>query len=322
MRPVNSWIRSRSRLRAEGSRGDTAGYATPLRSPLKKAGGLLLEARSAGCHLRLRNRARTASHSCTCCSTSWTRQQGGSRTDADHVGENGVLLRSKHVVEFFVDDRAIVGDLVDGLLHHDLSRDSCHSGGHGGVGEHRSGVFKNCRFFELPVRCSKDRMQVFRRRVNHHREELRPLLRVLGQLHPPARVRSDLRTSLDHCCTTAEHRAETRKVQLAGLEPMRAKQPVDRRRRPDQRESRRFIVSSANAYEEKFRISSSGLFIPYISAPVNLAESLMIVTVGLNDGQDTRKRDQRLASVERLLSKYSLVSSVRVLPSAVPFRGL
>lgn len=84
----------------------------------------------------------------------------------------------------------------------------------------------------------------------------------------------------------------------------------------------RLIVSRHGARQERFRISPSGMFIPYLSVPLDLDESLVSIVVGPNDGQDSRRSDQRMAGVERLLGHYGMAEGVSVIPSAVPFRGV
>lgn len=84
----------------------------------------------------------------------------------------------------------------------------------------------------------------------------------------------------------------------------------------------RFIVTSMGTHDEKFRISPSGMLVPYVTVPLDLKTSLVSVTVGPSDGQDRVRLDQRVVAVERLLRKHGLSDSVDVIPSRVPFREI
>jgi hypothetical protein len=82
----------------------------------------------------------------------------------------------------------------------------------------------------------------------------------------------------------------------------------------------RYIVTSFGSHKEEFRVSPSGMFIPYVSVPLALNAGLVSVVVGPSDGQDVGRLAQRIQAVRRLLRSHGLHESVDVVPSKVPFR--
>ncbi|WP_374955019.1 hypothetical protein [Microbacterium sp. MYb66] len=82
----------------------------------------------------------------------------------------------------------------------------------------------------------------------------------------------------------------------------------------------RFVVTSFGSHNEEFRVSPSGMLIPYVSVPLDLKRSLVSVVVGPSDGQDRGRLAQRVMAVRRLLRKHDLLDQVDVIPSTVPFR--
>jgi hypothetical protein len=95
-----------------------------------------------------------------------------------------------------------------------------------------------------------------------------------------------------------------------------------KRRAFEEEQEWRYVVSSFGHHDEKFRLSATGMFIPYVSIPLDLKMCLLSVTVGPSDGQDRARLEQRLVAVERLLEKHGLSDTVEVIPSDVPFREI